>query len=120
METGQIRDPERGVYGISVAAELSGVGVQSLRLCENRGLLDPARSAGGTRRYSDNDLQRLRHISELLSGGLNLAGVAAVLELEAINQELREQIAEATKARRSGSGRAGNRAGDRPGANHDS
>jgi MerR family transcriptional regulator, heat shock protein HspR len=99
VEIANIGEPGRGVYGISVAAELSGVGVQSLRLYETRGLLEPARSAGGTRRYSDDDVRRLRHISELLSGGLNLAGVAAVLELEALNQELRQQLAETPQGR---------------------
>ena len=66
-------DPERGVYGISVAAELVGMGPQTLRLYENRGLLEPARSNGGTRRYSSQDLERLRRIAELGSTGLRLA-----------------------------------------------
>ena len=82
-------DVGRGVYGISVAAELVGMGVQNLRLYEARGLLDPERSAGGTRRYSANDLDRLRRIGELLQEGLNLAGIAMVLELERTNAELR-------------------------------
>ncbi len=110
MKIGGGRDPARGVYAISVAAELSGVGVQSLRLYENRGLLEPARSAGGTRRYSDNDVERLRHISDLLSGGLNLAGVAAVLELEAINQDLHRQLRDAARTRDGRRGK-GTRAG---------
>jgi DNA-binding transcriptional MerR regulator len=70
------------VYGISVAADLVGMAPQTLRLYEDRGLLDPARTAGGTRRYSQDDLDRLRRIGELLGAGLNLAGVAAVLGLE--------------------------------------
>lgn len=86
-------DAGRGVYSISVAAELTGLGTQTLRLYETRGLLEPARTTGGTRRYSANDLDRLRHISELLSAGLNLAGVAAVLDLEAANDRLRGQLA---------------------------
>lgn len=80
---------DRGVYGISVAAELVGTGVQNLRLYEARGLLEPARTEGGTRRYSANDLVRLRRISDLLAAGLNLAGIARVLQLEAENDQLR-------------------------------
>jgi DNA-binding transcriptional MerR regulator len=82
-------DSDRGVYGISVAAELVGIGVQNLRLYEARGLLEPARTEGGTRRYSAQDLTRLRRISELLGAGLNLAGIALVLELEDENHRLR-------------------------------
>lgn len=82
-------DEARGVYGISVAAELVGVGVQALRLYEARGLLMPARTAGGTRRYSDRDLERLRRIAVLLDAGLNLAGIAMVLELQDENARLR-------------------------------
>ena len=81
----------RGVYGISVAAELVGMGVQTLRLYEARGLLEPARTEGGTRRYSADDLDRLRRIGDLLDAGLNLAGIAMVLDLEADNARLREQ-----------------------------
>ena len=74
-------DPNRGLYGISVAAELVGSAPQNLRLYETRGLINPARSHGGTRRYSDDDLVRLRQIGLLLDDGLNLAGIAAVLGL---------------------------------------
>jgi MerR family transcriptional regulator, heat shock protein HspR len=81
-------DSARPVYGISVAAELVGVGVQTLRLYEQRGLVDPARTSGGTRRYSADDLSRVRHVAALLDAGLNLAGVAAVLILEADNARL--------------------------------
>lgn len=88
-------DPARGVYGISVAAELVGMGVQNLRLYERRGLVDPDRTSAGTRRYSDNDLARLRRIGELLGDGLNLAGIAAVLDLEADNARLRAELADA-------------------------
>ena len=84
-------DSDRGVYGISVAAELVGTGVQNLRLYETRGLLEPARTDGGTRRYSADDLVRLRRISDLLAAGLNLAGIAMVLQLEDENQQLRNQ-----------------------------
>ncbi len=78
----------RGVYGISVAAELSGVAVQSLRLYERFGLLTPSRSDGGTRRYSADDLARLRRISALVDAGINLAGIARILELEDDNAAL--------------------------------
>ncbi len=84
-------EDERGVYGISVAAELIGTGVQNLRLYEARGLLEPERTEGGTRRYSANDLDRLRRISDLLEAGLNLAGIGMVVDLEAQNHELRAE-----------------------------
>lgn len=80
--------PDRGVYGISVAAELSGVPVQSLRLYERHGLLTPARSEGGTRRYSAEDLARLRRITALVDAGINLAGIARILSLEDDNAAL--------------------------------
>ena len=85
----QQHDDDRGVYAISVAAELVGMGVQTLRLYETRGLVLPDRTDGGTRRYSVNDLDRLRRIGDLVEAGLNLAGVAMVLELEAENAALR-------------------------------
>ena len=81
---------DRGVYGISTAAELVGMGVQNLRLYEARGLLEPERTDGGTRRYSANDLDRLRRIGDLLEAGLNLAGIGMVLHLEAENARLRK------------------------------
>ncbi len=79
----------RALYAISVAAELVGMGIQRLRLYESRGLVEPARTGGGTRRYSERDLARLRRIGDLLDAGLNLAGVAAVLDLERDNARLR-------------------------------
>jgi DNA-binding transcriptional MerR regulator len=79
---------DHGVYGISVAAELSGVAVQSLRLYERYGLVAPSRSDGGTRRYSADDLARLRRISALVDAGINLAGIARILNLEDNNAEL--------------------------------
>ena len=82
-------DPQRGVYGISVAAELVGMGVQNLRAYEARGLLEPGRTDGGTRRYSADDLERLRRIGDLLDAGLNLAGISMVLDLENQNNALR-------------------------------
>jgi DNA-binding transcriptional MerR regulator len=79
---------DQGVYGISVAAELSGIPVQSLRLYERYGLVKPARSDGGTRRYSADDLARLQRISALVDAGVNLAGIARILNLEDDNAEL--------------------------------
>jgi MerR family transcriptional regulator, heat shock protein HspR len=78
----------RGVYSISVAAELSGLGLQTLRLYEKRGLLTPGRTAGGTRRYSDDDLERLQRITELVADGVNVAGIGQILDLEARNTQL--------------------------------
>ena len=89
---------DRGVYGISTAAELVGTGVQNLRLYEARGLLEPDRTEGGTRRYSSDDLERLRRISDLLGAGLNLAGIAMVLDLEAENTALRARKRRTTVA----------------------
>ena len=82
-------DPSVGVYGISVASQMIGTGVQNLRAYEKAGLVDPQRTAGGTRLYSADDLTRLRRVHELLGRGLNLAGIALVLELEAENRRLR-------------------------------
>ena len=85
-------DSSKGLYAISVAAELVGTGVQNLRVYERRGLLEPARTPGGTRLYSDDDLERLRRIGELLAAGLNLAGVAMVLDLQDDNRALRRRL----------------------------
>lgn len=79
---------DHGVYGISVAAELSGIAVQSLRLYERYGLITPSRSQGGTRRYSADDLARIKRISALVDSGVNLAGVARILDLEDHNATL--------------------------------
>ncbi len=73
----------RAVYVISVAAELAGCHPQTLRIYERKGLLEPARTGGGSRRYSDQDIADLQRIQELTEQGLNLAGVKRVLELEA-------------------------------------
>lgn len=83
---------DRGLYAISVVAELLGTGQQNIRLYERRGLLTPERTSGGTRQYSEADLAVLRRIGELLDEGLNLAGVAKVLELELNNAKLRRQL----------------------------
>jgi len=91
MDKASRPDPQQGVYGISVAAELVGMGVQNLRAYEARGLLEPERTDGGTRRYSADDLERLRRIGDLLDAGLNLAGISMVLDLETHNSELRAE-----------------------------
>lgn len=82
----------RGVYGISVMSELSGVGPQTLRLYERRGLLTPTRTSGGTRRYSEADLETLGRITALIDDGVNLIGVRLILALEAENAALTAQI----------------------------
>ena len=86
--------PDRALYAISVAAELTGVNPQMLRVYENRGLLEPQRTEGGTRRSSGRDIDRIRQITALLASGLNLAGVEQVLALEAETDRLRDQIEE--------------------------
>ncbi len=88
------------VYVISVAAELAGVHPQTLRIYERRGLVDPARTTGGSRRYSDSDIALLRRIQELTTEGLNLAGVQRVLDLEAANLKLRAELNEVRDAAR--------------------
>ena len=95
---------KRAVYVISVAAELAGLHPQTLRIYERKGLLDPARTGGGSRRYSDDDIELLRRIQDLTTEGLNLAGVKRVLALEAelarLESELEEARADARRARR--------------------
>ena len=83
---------DQGVYGISVAADIVGTGVQNLRLYERRGLVKPGRSAGGSRLYSAADIARLNRILNLLADGLNLAGIAMVLDLQDDNTRMREEI----------------------------
>nr|WP_283165946.1 MerR family transcriptional regulator [Mycolicibacterium insubricum] len=80
---------DRGVYGITVAAELSGAPLQSLRLWERHGLLSPARTDGGTRRYSADDLVRIERILTLVATGVNIVGIGRILELEDDNAALR-------------------------------
>jgi MerR family transcriptional regulator/heat shock protein HspR len=82
----------RAVYVISVAAELAGVHPQTLRVYERKGLLDPSRTQGGSRRFSEEDLERLRHIQSLTNAGLNLEGVRRVMELEAEIERLRSEL----------------------------
>lgn len=97
MQMAADRTSNRAVYVISVAAELAGLHPQTLRIYERKGLVDPARTGGGSRRYSDADIAQLRRIQQLTSEGLNLAGVQKVLELEA---ELARTRAELERARR--------------------
>lgn len=85
----------RAVYVISVAAELAGVHPQTLRVYERKGLVDPRRSSGGSRRYSERDIERLRHIQELIGKGLNLQGVRQVMDLEAEVKRLRGELEKA-------------------------
>jgi MerR family transcriptional regulator/heat shock protein HspR len=90
--------PGTGVYTISVVAELLDTGVQNLRLYEQRGLLEPQRTSGGTRRYSEEDLILLRRITDLLQQGLNLQGIRMVLNLEAANLRLTHQLERTKKS----------------------
>ncbi|HEX9681751.1 MAG TPA: helix-turn-helix transcriptional regulator [Acidimicrobiales bacterium] len=101
-QSGQQRDegrrrtsPGRAVYVISVAAELAGMHPQTLRTYERRGLVDPARTTGGSRRYSDNDIDQLQRIQTLTDEGLNLEGVRRVIELEAEVDRLEREAAKA-------------------------
>ena len=87
--------PDQAVYVISVAAELAGMHPQTLRIYERRGLLDPARTSGGNRRYSEADVDLLLRIAQLTPDGLNLAGVKRVLALEAEVSRLEAELAEA-------------------------
>src|SRR3954471_16234085 len=86
-------DPARGVYMISVAAELAGMHPQTLRIYESRGLIQPKRSPKNTRLYSPDDVDRLRRIQELTSElGMNLAGVEKVFELEQEIERMRRRM----------------------------
>ncbi|MXW59679.1 MAG: MerR family transcriptional regulator [Acidimicrobiia bacterium] len=91
------RGRDRAVYVISVAAELAGIHPQTLRIYDRRGLVQPARTGGGSRRYSDADIEKLRRVHELTSEGMNLDGVERVLALEAEVARLREQVARLTR-----------------------
>jgi MerR family transcriptional regulator/heat shock protein HspR len=93
-------DSTAGVFGISVAADMVGTGVQNLRAYEKAGLVDPHRTPGGTRLYSLEDIRRLQQIAALLDEGLNLVGIAMVLRLEADNARLRRQISARRDPRR--------------------
>ncbi len=82
----------RALYVISVAAELAGVHPQTLRIYERKGLVDPARTQGGSRRYSDDDIDRLHRIQDLTAAGLNLEGVRRVIALEDEVRALRAEV----------------------------
>lgn len=88
---------EQGVYAISIAAELTGIEPHMLRAWENAGLLTPSRSDGGTRRYSRDDLTLARHIGDLAGDGLNLPGIARVLDLERQLHDARREIERLTQ-----------------------
>lgn len=88
-----ISEENRAVYVISVAAQLAGVHPQTLRIYERRGLVGPSRTGGGSRRYSDSDIERLRHIGDLTAAGVNIEGVRRVLDLEAQLEHLRSELA---------------------------
>ena len=88
-----------GVFAISVAADMVSMEVQNLRVYERRGLIEPDRTPGGTRLYSRDDLDRLARIRDLLGDGLNLAGIARVLALEAEVRRLRAENRRLRKAR---------------------
>lgn len=89
-----MRSRDHAVYVISVAAELAGMHPQTLRIYERRGLLQPARTQGGNRRYSDTDIERLRRIAELAAEGMNLEGIRRVMALEAEVERLRAENAD--------------------------
>jgi MerR family transcriptional regulator/heat shock protein HspR len=82
------------LYSIAVAAELSGLPAATLRLYEEKGLLTPARTKGGTRRYSEDDLNRIRQVAGLQGDGINLAGIGRVMELQDENDDLRRRISQ--------------------------
>jgi MerR family transcriptional regulator/heat shock protein HspR len=86
-------DDQRALYIISVAAELAGVHPQTLRIYERKGLIEPSRTEGRSRRYSDRDIALLQRIQELTNDGVSLAGVRRILELEAELEEMRDEVA---------------------------
>jgi len=92
------RSRNQAVYVISVAAELAGMHPQTLRIYERRGLVNPARTQGGNRRYSDADIEVLQRIADLADQGMNLEGIRRVMELEAENARLRAELEQARTA----------------------
>jgi MerR family transcriptional regulator/heat shock protein HspR len=88
-----VADDQRALYIISVAAELAGVHPQTLRIYERKGLIEPSRTEGRSRRYSDRDIALLQRIQELTNEGVSLAGVRKILDLEAELDKLRQRIA---------------------------
>ena len=87
------RQEDRALYVISVAAELAGVHPQTLRIYERKGLVEPQRTVGRSRRYSDRDIRRLQRIQELTNEGVSLAGVKRIIALEEQLEDARGQIA---------------------------
>ena len=100
MVTADWSNLEQGLFTISVASQLAGLHPQTLRIYEREGLLQPDRSAGGTRRYSQNDITRLLEITALTSDGLNLAGIRRVLALQEETRQLHAEIARLKQAGR--------------------
>lgn len=92
------RSRTQAVYVISVAAELAGMHPQTLRIYERRGLVEPARTQGGNRRYSDLDIERLQKIAALAEQGMNLEGIRRVFELENENARLQAEVDRLTRA----------------------
>ncbi len=92
MAKKQIPDKLEAVYVISVAASLAGMHPQTLRIYERRGLIEPFRTPGGTRRYSNADLERLSLIQDLTSQGINIEGVKRIMQLQAENRALRSEV----------------------------
>lgn len=101
-DRGHARDRDSAVYVISVAAELAGMHPQTLRIYERRGLVEPARTKGGNRRYSDADIELLTRIAELTEQGLNLEGIRRVMELESEVQRLSAEVEQLRTAQASG------------------
>src|SRR5918995_6299930 len=93
-ERGAANGPDRAVYIISVAAELAGVHPQTLRIYEQKGLVRPYRTSGNTRRYSQADIERLRHVQRLTQEGVSLAGVKRILAMEKELNRMRARIAQ--------------------------
>jgi len=85
-------DSQRAVFVISVAAELAGMHPQTLRIYERKGLIDPFRTPGGTRRYSQEDIERLQLIQDMTAEGMNLEGVRRVLALQEENRRLKKKL----------------------------
>ncbi|MFP5298287.1 MAG: heat shock protein transcriptional repressor HspR [Actinomycetota bacterium] len=90
-------EQDRPIYVISIAAELAGVHPQTLRVYERKGLVQPKRTSGNSRRYSQRDIQLLKRIQDLTNEGINLAGVMRILELEQEIESLRRHVDSVTR-----------------------
>ena len=95
MVNDELDQSDRALFGISVVTELTGVSQQALRGYEDRGLITPHRTEGGTRRYSRDDIERIREIARLLETGLNHEGVHQVMKLQAEADGLRQELNDA-------------------------